>query len=172
MFFGLTFMAIANSKSSQQRWRDEARARSERMDRHQRLSWLADDHLDADERALLDDLTAQIEADDPPHAARDCPECGRPFVLVRLRGVQLDCCARCRGIWFDPGELKLISEVDSEVPQTQKAMRPSRHACPDCGEVMIEYALFNPLNLLVDRCPRGHGVYLEDRELERVFQIS
>ncbi len=36
---------------------------------------------------------------------------------------------------------------------------------------MTEFVFANPNTLLVDRCPCGRGVYLEDRELERVFEI-
>jgi len=37
---------------------------------------------------------------------------------------------------------------------------------------MTEYVFLRPFNLLVDRCAAGHGVYLEERELERVFKIT
>lgn len=43
-------------------------------------------------------------------AARDrCPKCGAPLVAVHYRGVELDKCSRCQGIWLDCGELDLVT---------------------------------------------------------------
>ncbi len=172
MHFGLTFIASAAGGNAHKRWREEARTRKERLDRHQRLSWIADDNLTSDERAVLKSIEEQLAGNEPGASARACPECKQPFEVVAVRDVEIDCCRGCRSIWFDPGELTALAGVKKEVPQPDLATRSSRYACPDCNEPMVEYALFDPLNLLVDRCPAGHGVYLEDRELERVFEIT
>ncbi|MCC6382616.1 MAG: zf-TFIIB domain-containing protein [Dehalococcoidia bacterium] len=34
-----------------------------------------------------------------------CPDCGREMQRVRQRGVVLDACGKCGGLWFDTGEL-------------------------------------------------------------------
>lgn len=34
-----------------------------------------------------------------------CPKCGASLVGVHYRGVELDKCSRCQGIWLDCGEL-------------------------------------------------------------------
>ena len=167
MHFGLTFIAVANQPATGDRWKGQR----ENLDRHQRLMLTEGDELTADERRLLRELAEQLAADGLPKSQRRCPECNRPFALVAVSGVELDCCARCRGIWFDPGELQVFSHQEKEIPSDDKAHRPSRFRCPDCGVTMIEYTFVNPHTLLVDRCPAGHGVYLEDRELERVFEI-
>ena len=42
-------------------------------------------------------------------AARDrCPKCGAPLVAVHYRGVELDKCSRCQGVWLDCGELEQV----------------------------------------------------------------
>jgi uncharacterized protein with PIN domain len=42
-------------------------------------------------------------------AAKDrCPKCGAPLLPVRYRGVELDKCSGCQGIWLDCGELERI----------------------------------------------------------------
>ncbi|MGH7612782.1 MAG: zf-TFIIB domain-containing protein [Gemmatimonadales bacterium] len=37
-----------------------------------------------------------------------CPTCGRALQAVERGGVKLDVCRRCRGAWFDNGELAVI----------------------------------------------------------------
>ena len=37
-----------------------------------------------------------------------CPTCGRALQSVERNGVKLDVCRRCRGAWFDNGELAAI----------------------------------------------------------------
>ena len=167
MHFGLTFIAIANQPVAGDHWQ----AQTESLDRHRRLV-LSESDLTADERRLLHELSEQLASEELPESARRCPECDRPFALAAVSGVELDCCGKCRGIWFDPGELQLFSHQEKEIPSDDKAHRKSRFRCPDCGALMVEYTFLNPHNLLVDRCPQGHGVYLEDRELERVFEIA
>ncbi len=36
---------------------------------------------------------------------RNCPRCGRKLEVVNHRGVKVDYCTVCRGMWFDRGEL-------------------------------------------------------------------
>lgn len=43
-----------------------------------------------------------------------CPSCLEPDLVVTTRhGIEIDLCARCRGIWLDRGELeKIIARSD------------------------------------------------------------
>ena len=41
-------------------------------------------------------------------ARNRCPKCGAPLVTVPYRGVELDKCSRCQGVWFDCGELDQV----------------------------------------------------------------
>jgi ssDNA-binding Zn-finger/Zn-ribbon topoisomerase 1 len=35
-------------------------------------------------------------------AAKDrCPKCSAPLVAVHFRGVEMDKCSRCQGVWLD-----------------------------------------------------------------------
>ena len=45
--------------------------------------------------------------------ARDrCPRCGAVLVAVQYRGVELDKCTRCEGVWLDCGELERVTAAD------------------------------------------------------------
>jgi len=37
-----------------------------------------------------------------------CPKCGAELVPVPYRGVELDKCSRCQGVWLDFGELDQV----------------------------------------------------------------
>ena len=37
-----------------------------------------------------------------------CPKCGAALVALHYRGVEVDKCARCRGVWLDCGELDQV----------------------------------------------------------------
>jgi Zn-finger nucleic acid-binding protein len=41
-------------------------------------------------------------------ARNRCPKCAAPLVAVPFRGVELDKCSRCQGIWLDFGELDQV----------------------------------------------------------------
>ncbi|MGH7368063.1 MAG: zf-TFIIB domain-containing protein [Candidatus Rokuibacteriota bacterium] len=46
--------------------------------------------------------------------ARDrCPRCGAALVAVPYRGVEVDKCSRCEGIWLDCGELERVVAADA-----------------------------------------------------------
>ncbi len=169
--FGLTFIALADSAAASKSWREEEQARNARLDRQERLQFPHVDKLTEEERNILRDIDKQLHQADPVASEKNCPECERPFILVTVRGVVIDSCRFCRGIWFDPGELQFFSHQAKEIPSDNLAHREARFRCPVCQTRMTEFVFVNPHTLLVDRCPNGHGVYLQDRELERVFEI-
>lgn len=41
-------------------------------------------------------------------ARNRCPKCGAHLLAVPYRGVELDKCSRCQGVWFDCGELDQV----------------------------------------------------------------
>lgn len=44
-----------------------------------------------------------------------CPNCSNPMNEVSRRGVFVDVCPNCRGVWLDGGELeKLLTAADAE----------------------------------------------------------
>jgi uncharacterized protein len=42
-----------------------------------------------------------------------CPKCAGELVPVRYRGVELDKCSRCQGVWLDFGELDQVVAEDT-----------------------------------------------------------
>ena len=45
----------------------------------------------------------------------NCPNCNTTLLISDRQGIEIDYCPRCRGVWFDHGELdKLIERSASE----------------------------------------------------------
>lgn len=42
----------------------------------------------------------------------NCPKCGMKLVEVDYKGIEVDKCSGCEGIWLDPGELEAVSKLD------------------------------------------------------------
>ena len=40
--------------------------------------------------------------------ALKCPRCGSALVEREFQNVKLDSCTKCKGVWFDAGELELV----------------------------------------------------------------
>ena len=46
-----------------------------------------------------------------------CPQCSQsPLVISERQGVEIDYCARCRGVWLDRGELDKLIERSADMP--------------------------------------------------------
>jgi Zn-finger nucleic acid-binding protein len=40
-----------------------------------------------------------------------CPRCGIYMKKIERKGVILDVCKRCKGMWFDAGEVEKLSKI-------------------------------------------------------------
>ncbi|MBN2212190.1 MAG: zf-TFIIB domain-containing protein [Sedimentisphaerales bacterium] len=161
-------IAMIAAKETQERQRERIRRMIHaRLHRTEPASKLA-----AEEQAVLDRIDAQLTEGNRVLSEKNCPECGRRAVVVMVDDVLVDCCPSCQGIWFDPGELKTLMHTDKDIPSDDLKHRESRHTCPVCRTRMTEYVYLRPHNLLVDRCPKGHGVYLEAKEIQRALALT
>ena len=41
-----------------------------------------------------------------------CPKCGMELIEVDYKGIKVDECSQCRGVWFDSGELDAVSRLE------------------------------------------------------------
>jgi len=72
---------------------------------------------------------------------------------------------------FDSGELMRFHGLESDAPSAHLKSRISKYTCPVCSQKMREIVFKAPHNLLVDQCIE-HGVYLENKELHRVVELT
>lgn len=104
-----------------------------------------------------------------------CPNCREPLIVLELEGIELDRCVACRGTWLDAGELEQIVELAAIAPgrisaavRTAGAGRRGQRRCPRCRRRMrvIDIGVDPPVE--VDRCPVGHGLWLDAGELRGI----
>lgn len=43
-----------------------------------------------------------------------CPNCNATLLMAEKKGVEIDYCPECRGVWLDRGELEKIVERSAE----------------------------------------------------------
>jgi len=107
-----------------------------------------------------------------------CPVCEKPVVALELDMVEVDHCVACGGVWLDAGELELLFESASArdramaelTPDASVAEAPRR--CPICLKKMEKTRGGERGDVIVDRCRKGHGVWLDRGELERVIGMD
>ncbi len=41
-----------------------------------------------------------------------CPKCGMELIALDYKGIEVDKCSECEGIWLDAGELETVSSLE------------------------------------------------------------
>jgi len=44
-----------------------------------------------------------------------CPKCGMKLIEIDYKGIKVDECSECRGVWLDAGELESIAHMEKSV---------------------------------------------------------
>ncbi|MCX5634137.1 MAG: zf-TFIIB domain-containing protein [Phycisphaerae bacterium] len=122
----------------------------------------------------------------------DCPICKSAMIVLELEQVEVDHCTACGGIWLDAGELELLF---NDARQAKQLVSSFHHApgvkekvrsCPICLKKMqkIHAGGFDPFGklragkltagsedepVIIDRCPKGHGLWFDRGELPQVL---
>lgn len=107
---------------------------------------------------------------------KHCPSCRGRLREVNVETIQLDLCPDCTGYWCDEGELSAI--IDQHLPLMESkplsntaivpVEPPQKRFCPICSQVLDtrKYDYSSPIE--IDHCKRGHGVWLDAGEMDKV----
>lgn len=41
-----------------------------------------------------------------------CPKCGMELITIDYKGIEIDKCSECEGVWLDAGELEAVSDLE------------------------------------------------------------
>lgn len=95
--------------------------------------------------------------------------------LERLeRGVAVDCCPKCHGVWFDHGKLKEALQVRISERANPRALSEAcrtRLMCPDCQQALFERSFMPPSNVKVNQCARCAGTFVTRSELKKASEF-
>lgn len=104
-----------------------------------------------------------------------CPRCKSDLMVVEYEDIELDYCHACGGLWFDRGEMDLLSEKSGAAPvplSPAPGAREARLRCPTCRSYMDKRHMGETEPVLVDLCPSCGGLWLDRGELEQVLDQS
>ncbi|MDY6916348.1 MAG: zf-TFIIB domain-containing protein [Chloroflexota bacterium] len=104
-----------------------------------------------------------------------CPACGKETIVVEHEDIELDYCVNCSGVWFDAGELELLLEtmevdgarlsVEGILTSPEAPSKEKKRRCPICGRRMKKATLGRDPAVVIDACPREHGLWFDSGEL-------
>ena len=107
-----------------------------------------------------------------------CPVCENPLVVLELDQIEIDHCLNCGGIWLDAGELELLLETEEErerfvnLLNEDDSVKEKKYPCPICNKKMGKTFVSVDKKILIDKCKRNHGLWLDKGELEAVIELS
>jgi Zn-finger nucleic acid-binding protein len=105
----------------------------------------------------------------------NCPKCNLELEPATRHGIKVAACPRCKGMWFDPQELRQLEDEVFDLDEHAKgtlvfSSTPTAARCPGCGAPLrrFNYRLYD---LELEFCENGHGYWLEDGEDTRVLEL-
>jgi len=102
-----------------------------------------------------------------------CPKCGNRLETIEKRGIEVDYCLECKGVWFDLQEIETLSDSINEfnivAPRLENLkiaeINENQRGCPRCGEKMFKVTMSGKPPVF-DCCPNDHGYWFDAQELE------
>ena len=112
-----------------------------------------------------------------------CPCCLTTLRHVRHKLTEIDLCPRCRGVWFDSGELTVFvrSLIDEGKVTPEKVRLFERRkvnairdkaqqgrSCPRCDQKMRPFNYAYDSNVFIEKCPDCEGIWTDRGEIMRI----
>ena len=103
-----------------------------------------------------------------------CPRCGSSLKVQKYRGIEVDKCVSCEGMWLDYPELDELEDkvLDTDEVKGSMVTRSSKGElpCPTCQAPMDQFR-YRYNELWLDVCPKEHGFWLDKDEEKRVLDL-
>jgi len=95
------------------------------------------------------------------------------MIVVEYQQIELDYCTKCRGVWFDEGELELMlekSKLDGppHLPEAQSS--EEKRKCPVCGRKMRKVLAGEEPPIIIDACPEEEGLWFDGGEVNQLIK--
>ena len=107
-----------------------------------------------------------------------CPVCRIGMLVVEYDKIELDYCHKCKGVWFDAGELELLTQVLGaatvvmDIAALTAVSSPEKaRKCPRCDRTMDKVKMGEGTSAIIDRCPRLDGLWFDAGELGRTIEL-
>ena len=104
----------------------------------------------------------------------DCPRCNIELKDEHYKGMEIDRCSQCEGMWLNHHELGQLEDTVVEAKSSKGTMWMRSFggdlACPRCQEKM-NWFRYRRFDMEIDHCPAEHGFWLDSGEEKRVLEI-
>lgn len=107
-----------------------------------------------------------------------CPKCKVPTTRIEYEGAGVRMCGQCGGTWVTPIALKAIAnrrqvaftEAVKErfVQMADESNATEQLICMRCGKTMIKEHFKEWDDIVIDRCAKCGGIWLDPGELEKI----
>ena len=102
-----------------------------------------------------------------------CPKCKTHKLKhgkVQQKDVAIDYCSKCKGIWFDHGEIEeMIPAAIKNLTIGDQCQNPSG-VCPKCRELLHKFQY--PQTLVnIDMCDKCRGIWIDAGELKEIQAV-
>ena len=101
-----------------------------------------------------------------------CPKCNLELQLQSDRGVDVEACPRCKGMWLTPAELDQLEDVAFDEANKGSLFVVSKETqlkCPVCSAALRRFN-YRFYDLELDCCPE-HGYWLDKDEDNRILEL-
>ena len=110
-------------------------------------------------------------------ARMDCPKCaGSRLQAATVKGIEVDQCPDCRGVWFDEQELaRLLATRPANLKpiaggRTDPADDARSGRCPRDGQSLMRVRSAREPDVTVEVCPQCRGLWLDGGELAQILK--
>ena len=104
----------------------------------------------------------------------NCPRCEGELKIERYKGIEVDQCDACTGMWLDYDELDELEDTvyDDDEAKASLMFRDfeSSLQCPHCQSAMRAFG-YRGWSLELDYCPNKHGYWLDAGEAKEVLAL-
>lgn len=114
----------------------------------------------------------------------NCPSCNVSCSPENYEGVTIEVCDGCKGVWLSQSNLReIVKKKEKSFKLTQvdalnrlcgvngvpKEEESRQLACPHCGITPMNTQNYNySSSVIIDRCPKNCGLWLDADELEKI----
>ena len=104
----------------------------------------------------------------------NCPRDHAELKVEKHKGIEIDRCPVCSGMWLDYGELDELEDTAFDKDEMKGSLMfrsfDGELACPKCQGRMQRFN-YRAYDLELDFCEHEHGVWLDAGEEKRVVEI-
>ena len=104
----------------------------------------------------------------------ECPRCSSNLQLTKYKGIEVDKCDSCDGMWLDHQELDQLEDTVMDDDELKGSLITrsgvSELTCPRCQQPMQQFR-YRYNELWLDACEAEHGFWLDKGEENRVLEL-